>query len=123
MRGSCNNLQQGLFFDRDQFLAADGGFEGDGPVRCSYKNPGNDELKKTFNNAFREVRAGIETAFNRLVTWFPLLGVNKNKWNYSDITFQYAVHAAARLHNWLMDIDSLSYDAEANPSNYFRHFY
>jgi hypothetical protein len=38
-----------------EFVAADGTFDGDGQFRCSYKNPGYDEIKKLFNLACREV--------------------------------------------------------------------
>jgi hypothetical protein len=40
--GSPLYLQEGQYFSVDQFVAADGGFKGEGRFRCSYKNPGND---------------------------------------------------------------------------------
>ena len=40
-----------------------GGFHGDGPIKFSYDNPGRNQDKITFNLIFKEVRAGIETAF------------------------------------------------------------
>jgi len=57
-------LQEGEFFSEDEFVAADGAFEGDGHLRCSYKNPGNDDVKKLWNLAFREVRTGVEKLHN-----------------------------------------------------------
>ena len=38
-------LQHGYWFSDGEFIAADGGFEGDGPVRASFKNPGADANK------------------------------------------------------------------------------
>jgi len=42
-------LQEGNYFSEDEFVAVDSGFEGDGRLRFSYKNPGQDEIKKPFN--------------------------------------------------------------------------
>ncbi len=39
-------LEEGDFFSLEEFMAADGAFEGDGRFLCSYKNPGNDPDKK-----------------------------------------------------------------------------
>ncbi len=38
-------LQEDEFFSIDEFVAANGVFEGDGRLRCSFKNPGNNEVK------------------------------------------------------------------------------
>jgi len=116
-------LQKGLYFCGLQYVASDGGFHGDGPVKFSYDNPGNDPVKKAFNLVFREVRTGIETAFARICVWFPILGTNKGKWNYSEETLQLSVHAAARLHNWLMNTENLSYSAVESPESYFKSYY
>jgi len=56
-------LSKGDYFLDDEFVAADGAFEGDGRLKCSYKNPGNDEVKKLWNLAFREVRTGVENSY------------------------------------------------------------
>ena len=48
-------LQEGEYFSDGEFVAADGAFDGDGRFCFSYKNPGNDEIKKLFNLAWREV--------------------------------------------------------------------
>ena len=42
-------LQEGNYFSGDEFVAVDGGFEGDGGLPGSYKNPGQDKIKKLFN--------------------------------------------------------------------------
>jgi hypothetical protein len=52
-----------IFFSNDEFVAADGAFEGDGCLKCSYKNPGNDKVKKLWNLAFCEVRTGVENSY------------------------------------------------------------
>jgi len=116
-------LQKGLYFCGLQYVASDGGFHGDGPVKFSYDNPGNDAVKKSFNLIFIEVRTGIETAFARICNWFPILGTNKGKWNYSEESLQLSIHAAARLHNWLMNTENLSYSALESPVSYFKKFY
>ena len=56
-------LQEGFWFSRGEFIANDGGFDGDGPARCSFNDPGADPYKQQFNIAFKEVRQGIETAY------------------------------------------------------------
>jgi hypothetical protein len=55
-------LEEGDYFLEDEFLAADGAFEGDGRLKCSYKNPSNDEVKKLWNLAFCEARTGVENS-------------------------------------------------------------
>jgi len=102
------HLRAGEFFSAAECIATDGGFGGDGPVRFSHKNP-NTEDKILFNVMF--------------VKWFPLLGANKSKLPYDHRTVKLAIHAAARLHNWLMNTENLDYDAAQNPSNYFRKYY
>lgn len=116
-------LQEGQWFSDGQWIASDGGIDGDGPVRCSFKNPGDDIYRKMFNLLFRKVRAGIETAFCRVCRWFPILGVDKAKWNYDDKVLKYSVHAACRLHNWMMNTEHLSYDAFTSAENMFAGYY
>jgi hypothetical protein len=53
-------LQEGEYFAEGEFIAADGGFEGDGRFKCSHKNPGNDPVKIIFNLTWREVCTGVE---------------------------------------------------------------
>ena len=116
-------MQKGMYFTDDQWLACDGGFMGDGPIKCSYDNPGNNAVKIAYNLIFKEVRAGIETAFSRVCMWFPILGVNKAKWNYDSYTLELSIHAASKLHNWLMNTEGLSYSANTSAENMFRPFY
>jgi hypothetical protein len=121
--GSPLYLQEGKYFSDGQFVAADGGFEGEGRFCCSYKNPGNDVHKRVFNLAWREVRMGVENSYCRLCQWFPLLGNNKKRLNYSENIIFLAVQASVRLHNYIMNTEKLSYAAyescELHYSNYF----
>jgi hypothetical protein len=50
--GSPLYLQEGEFSPEDEFIAANGAFKDDGHLRCSFKNPGNDEGEKLWNLAF-----------------------------------------------------------------------
>jgi hypothetical protein len=108
-------LQEGNYFSEDEFVAVDGGFEGDGRLQCSYKNPGQDEIKKLFNLTWQEVRTGVENSYARVGTWFPLLGNNKKKLNYSENILMLAVQAAVRLHDFIMNTEQLSYAAYESP--------
>ncbi len=44
-------MQDREHFSNNEFVAANGAFEGDGCLRCSNKNPSNDEVKKLWNLA------------------------------------------------------------------------
>jgi hypothetical protein len=116
-------LQEGDYFSADEFVAADGGFDGDGRFRCSYKNPGNDEVKQLFNLAWREVRTGVENSYQRVGAWFPLLGNNKKKLPYSENVLLLSIHAAVRLHNWIMTTEQLSYSATVSPEMMFDQYF
>jgi hypothetical protein len=70
-------FQEVDLFSLEEFVAADGAFEGDGRFLCSYKNPGNDRDTQVFNVVWREVRTGVENSYQRTGAWFPLLGNNK----------------------------------------------
>jgi hypothetical protein len=63
-------LQEGDYFSEDEVAAFDGAFKGDGHLRCSCKNPGNEKVKKLFNLAFHEVRTGIENSYQVLGFFF-----------------------------------------------------
>jgi hypothetical protein len=54
-------LEEGDYFSEDEFVAADGAFEGDGCLKCSYKIPGNDEVNKLV----------LKTLIKELVHNFP----------------------------------------------------
>ena len=116
-------LQEGNYFSEDEFVAVDSGFEGDGRLRCSYKNPGQDEIKKLFNLTWREVRTGVEISNARVGTLFPLLGNNKKKLNYSENILMLVVQAAVRLHNFTMNTEQLSYVAYESPEMHFSEYY
>jgi hypothetical protein len=73
-------LQEGEYFAEAKFIAADGGFEGDGRFKCSHKNPGNNPVKIILNLTWREVHNGVENKYQRVGAWFPLLGNNKRNW-------------------------------------------
>ncbi len=114
---------EGEFFSDGQFIATDGAFEGDGRFICSYKNPGHNENKVTFNNAFREVWMLVENAYQRVGAWFPLLRNNKHKLNYNERTLILAVQAAVWIHNFIMDTENLSYSALESPEMHFQQYF
>jgi hypothetical protein len=98
-------LQEGDYFSEDEFVASDGGFEGDGRL------------------VFREVCTGVENTYSRVGTWFPLLGKKKKKMPYSEQVFFLAIHAATRLHNWIMNSENLSYSSLESPEVLYQRFY
>jgi hypothetical protein len=116
-------LFEGDFFSDVQFIATDGAFEGDGRFICSYKNPGCDENKITFNNVFREVWTLKENSCQQVGAWSPLLGNNKQKLNKSEHTLILAVQAAVWIHNFIMDTDNLSYPALESPEMHFQQYF
>jgi hypothetical protein len=77
-------LQEGDYFSPDEFVASDGGFDGDGKVKCLYKNPVNDPNKIMFNLGWHEVHTGVENSSQIVGAWFPLLGNNRRKLPYSE---------------------------------------
>jgi hypothetical protein len=121
--GSPLYLQEGEFFLDDEFVAADGVFEGDGHLRCSFKNPGNNEAKKLWNLAFCEVRSGVENSYQRTAAWFPLIGNNKRKLLYSHKVLFLAICVAIRLHNFIMNSEQLSYSALESVDNLYTNYY
>jgi hypothetical protein len=56
-------------------------------------------------------------------TWFPLLGNNKKKLNYSENILMLAVQAAVRLHNFIMNTEQLSNAAYESPEMHFSEYY
>jgi hypothetical protein len=123
LTGSPLYLQEGDYFSEEEFVASDGGFDGDGRFRCSYKNPGNDPIKVRFNLAWNEVRTGVENSYQRVGLWFPVLGNNKRKLPYSEKVLFLAIHAATRLHNWILNTENLSYSALESPEMLYRSTY
>jgi hypothetical protein len=110
-------------FSDNQWISSDGAFEGDGRFICSYKNPGNDLDKICYNLAFREVRQGVKNSYGRVGMWFPLLGNNMKKLLYSEKVLFLAIYAAAGLHNWIMDLEGLSYSALEAPDGLYSRYY
>jgi hypothetical protein len=49
--------------------------------------------------------------------------LRKQKNPYSEKVLVLAVHAAARLHNWIMDSKNLSYYALESPEGLFHSYY
>ncbi len=64
----------------------------------------------------------MENSYQRLVAWFPLLGKNK-KMPYSEHILFLAIHASAKLHNWIMNMEELSYSAEESPKLIFLQYF
>ena len=59
-------LQHGYWFSDGEFIAADGGFEGDGPVRASFKNPGadaNNNFTTALSKMFDKISNALSTEF------------------------------------------------------------
>jgi hypothetical protein len=120
---SCDlYMDAGKYFKPWEKVAGDGAFKGHGPNVVSYDILDTDE-KALYNLAFKEVRVGVENAFGRVQMWFPLLGVNRMYWNYDEEMLELAVGAATKLHNWMIRNRGLSYNAEDNPRNFYRHMY
>lgn len=123
-RGSELYLESGKYFSADEHLASDGTFRGDGDLLCSYDDPGAAGYGgDLFDAVFKEGRMQIENAFNRQGSWFARLGVNRKYWNCKDDLLDLTVHAATRLHNWIMYNRALNYDAATNPNYLFRRFH
>jgi len=73
-------LSRGDHFSDDEFVAADGAFEGDGCLKCSYKNPGNNEVKKLWNLAFHEVRTGVENSYQHGSPYWVIISASYRIW-------------------------------------------
>ena len=115
-------MDAGKFFSDGERVAADGGFQGDGPQVISFSKV-DDQDKALYNVAFKEVRIGIENAFGRVQMWFPILGVNLAYWKHDSELLELAVGAAIKLHNWMLRHRELEYDAQNNPRNWYRDMY
>ena len=79
------------------------------------------EEKIEYNLAFKEVRVGIENAFGRVQMWFPIFGAQQRYWKYDIELLELAIEASMKLHNWIIRQRGLSYNAENNPNNFYRH--
>jgi hypothetical protein len=74
-------------------------------------------VKKLWNLDFHEARTGVEDSYQRTGAWFPLIGNNKHKLPYSDQVLFLAIHAAIRLHNFIINSKQLSYSALESVDN------
>ena len=66
---------------------------------------------------------GVENAFGRVQRWFPILGVQRSYWNNDIELLELATEAAMKLHNFMLRSRGISYNAEEDPHNYYRHLY
>ncbi len=80
-------------------------------------------MKKLFNLAFCKVRTGIDNSYQRTGAWFPLFGNNKRKLPYSEPVLILAIHAAIRLHNFIMNTENLSYSTMESVENHYHNYY
>lgn len=117
-------LNKQEFFGENQFIVGDGIYRGDGPILTSnnvtqLREESLDPAARTFNLCFTDFRKGVENAFGRVQNWFPLLGNKLHKWNYEHYTLILAIHAAARLHNWMLYVRGLDYDPSMDPNYLF----
>lgn len=93
-------LQRGQYFTGEEWIGADGIFKGDGPTMVFTAAGLTPTEQAQWKQAFSSFRVQVEHVFNRIQQWFPILG--KKRWNYSDDLLFLAVHAACRVHNWLL---------------------
>jgi len=80
-------------------------------------------VKKLWNLAFCEVRTGVENSYQKTGAWFPLIGNNKHKLLYSDQVLFLAIHAAIRLHNFIMNSEQLPYSALESVYSMYVNYY
>lgn len=65
-------LNEHLFFREGEYLLADGGYEGEGPVRTPISSPDTAQLQ--LNGYISYHRASSETVHARIKQWFPFIG-------------------------------------------------
>jgi hypothetical protein len=75
-------------------------------IQESWKQPG----KKSIQLSLPRSKTGFENSYQRIGIWFPILG-NNEKISLLWKALFLAVHAATRLHNWIMDTKKLYYSA------------
>ncbi len=68
-------------------------------------------MNKLWNSTFPEVRNDVENSYQSTGAWFSLLGNYKHKLPYSDKVLFLAIHAAIRLHDFIMNSEQLSHSA------------
>jgi hypothetical protein len=57
------------------------------------------------------VSISVENSYQRTATWFPLLGNKKHNLPYCDKVLFLAIHAAIRIHDFIMNSEQLPYSA------------
>ena len=55
--------------------------------------------------------------------WYPMLSNSKKKLPYSEKALFLVVHAATRLHYWVMDAENSSYSALESSAGLFQSYY
>jgi hypothetical protein len=65
----------------------------------------------------------VQNAYQRVGAWFPLLENNKCKLNYSEHTLILAVQAAVWIHNFIMNMEKLSYSAIESLEMHFQQYF
>lgn len=117
-------LNSGQYFSEGEWVAADGGFRGDGAIGYGFDGRDlNTEERRMYNLAFKELRQQVENAFCRLKMWFGCLGKHKSQWDCSEDMFILVVQATVRLHNWMLRIRTLNYSPLTNPAYLFQTAY
>ena len=116
-------LNAGRYFSEGEWMASDGGFQGNGPAVYSFNDLRGDRSRQVYNLAFTEVRKGIENAFGRVQMWFPILGVQQREWNCDLELLELSVEAAMKLHNWMIRRRGLSYNAQNDARNHLTYLY
>ncbi len=84
---------------------------------------GGDQGKILYNLAFQEMRKYVEDAFQRLYMWFPIIGNNKDYWNYNLDILILVVHATTKLHNFILSIKNKNYTPNQFDYNIFRKYW
>lgn len=65
-------INQHLYFSEGEYLIADGGYAGDGPIRTPITSPDTEQMQLNAYISFH--RAANETVNQRIKKWFPFAG-------------------------------------------------
>ena len=68
------------------------------------------------------MRTDVENSYQQTGAWFPLLGNNKRKLPYSDRVLFLAIHAAIRLHNYIMNAEHVLYSSLDSVDNMYVNY-
>ena len=108
-------MQRNDYFSLNEWVGGDGIFRGDGNVRTSFNNITADGVLALYNLVFREGRMPVENALGRTQANFAVLGAQRKYFTGNSELLSLAVHAATRLHNWLLRNRQLVYNAHLHP--------